>query len=264
MPTLLSFFPDDFDGTEHRFFEPFVGGGALSIALGDPTRTNYVPGENLYINDTNPDLILAYEAIRDRLSELTRCLDAMAVRKDRVEYELVRESDPTDKIERAARFIYLNKTCFNGLWRVNAKGVFNVPFGRLRNPTIYDEKNLKALSARLHGASVTRDDFTAAVSCARRGDLIYFDPPYIPLTLTSSFSQYAKEGFSVADQRRLATLVKDLTEKGVRVVLSNSSTPLAREIFSPVLRLHEIVVNRSISANSASRSPVAELIGTNY
>lgn len=264
VPSLLRFFPPGFDGRARRFFEPFVGGGALAIALGDPAHPYYVPGENLFINDANPDLILAYKALRDHMEELVEHLARLAVKKDRAAYEKVRNSMPTGTVPRAARFIYLNKTCFNGLWRVNARGAFNVPFGRLKNPTIYDEQNLHALNRRLQCATITCEDFEVAVEAAREGDLVYFDPPYIPLTLTSSFSQYAKEGFRLEDQHRLASLIGELTARGVQVLLSNSSTPLTEEIFSPVVEFRQILVKRSISASPASRASVAELIGTNF
>jgi DNA adenine methylase len=176
----------------------------------------------------------------------------------------IRAARYENEVRRAARFIYLNKTCFNGLWRVNSSGAFNVPFGRYKNPNILDEENLLLCSSRLKNAKISLSPFSKAVMSARKGDLVYFDPPYIPLTKTAAFSQYAKEDFGLKDQEELASVIKVLTAKGVRVILSNSDTKLTREIFGKYLRLRQILVARTISAKATTRQSVNEVIGTNY
>ena len=261
---LINSIPKSFDPKSNRYFEPFIGGGALVFALGDKTHELYIPGKNLYLNDSNPDLIVTYQVVRSEVDLLIKKLSKLARDTSKSAYEKVRSSKPEDEINRAARFIYLNKTCFNGLWRVNSKGLFNVPWGKLKDPLIFDEESLRACSNRLKGAHLTRADFGKAASKARKGDLVYFDPPYLPLTASANFSKYAKDDFTVEDHQRLADLIKALTKTGVHVVLSNSDTPLSREIFGPVLALRQISMNRSISASGNSRKPVMEILGTNF
>jgi DNA adenine methylase len=261
---IVESFPASFSFDDGRFFEPFVGGGALSLYLGDPRSDRFVPGKNLYINDLNPDLIITYTAIRDNLELLLKKLELLSKDLSREAFEKVRASRPNHEVDIAARFIYLNKTCFNGLWRVNGKGEFNVPWGQLKNPLIYDRENLVLVSDRLQKSKISNNAFATALVHARKGDLVYFDPPYIPLNATSSFSKYAKEDFGILDQFALAGVIDGLTSAGVHVVLSNSDTPLTRKIFGDSLNLHQISVNRSISANSSSRGSVKEVIGVNF
>ena len=201
---LIDSIPKSFDPKSDSYFEPFIGGGALVFALGDKTRELYIPGKNLYLNDSNPDLIVTYQVVRSEIDSLIKKLSRLAQDTSKSAYEKIRSSSPEDEIVRAARFIYLNKTCFNGLWRVNSKGVFNVPWGKLKNPLIFDEESLRACSNRLKGAHITRGDFGKAAAKAKKGDLIYFDPPYLPLTASANFSKYAKDDFTVEDHRRLA------------------------------------------------------------
>ena len=261
---LIDAFPADFDPKVNKFFEPFIGGGALSFALGNRESSIYVPGKNLIINDMNPDLVNVYKVVRDDLQALVKELRKFEKLNNSESFYEIRSATYDNKIKQAARFIYLNKTCFNGLWRVNSAGNFNVPFGRYKNPKILDLDNLIACSKRLQGARITHNTFSKAVEKAVRGDLVYFDPPYIPLTKTSAFSQYAKEDFGLEDQRELASLCKELTNRGVRVILSNSDTDLTREIFGRVVKLRQILVARTISAKATTRFAVHEVIGTNY
>ena len=263
-PLLIESFPEEFDPLRHRFFEPFIGGGALMFALGDKDKDFYIPGENLFINDLNPELTNVYEVIRDNVSGLIKALDALSKRINEKTFYEIRATVPRGKIARAARFIYLNKTCFNGLWRVNSHGVFNVPYGKSKNPSLYDEANLRACSKRLKGAIITNLGFDQAVAKAKKGDLVYFDPPYIPLTPSASFSAYAKEGFNQQEHELLAQTIKKLNEKGVYVLLSNSDTPLTRKIFRNVLTLRKVLMARSISSSGSTRKPVYEVLGMNY
>jgi DNA adenine methylase len=176
----------------------------------------------------------------------------------------MRSTIPRGKVARAARFIYLNKTCFNGLWRVNSKGEFNVPFGKAKNPSLFVESNLRACSKRLKGATITNLNFEEAVSKAKKGDLVYFDPPYIPLSPSASFSAYAKEGFGLSEQELLAKTIKKLNSRGVYVLLSNSDTPLTRKIFKDSLTLRKVLMSRTISSSGSTRKPVYEVLGMNY
>jgi DNA adenine methylase len=263
-PLIEQTFPFEFRGTNNSFFEPFVGGGALNLYLGNRNLRNYVPGSSLYINDLNPDLIITYKVIRDSVEDLIKTLKAFSAKLGKEDFIRMREYNPTSEIKRAARFIYLNKTCFNGLWRVNGKGEFNVPWGKLKNPKIFDAGELRVVSLRLQKSKISCTNFTTAVSEAKKGDLVYFDPPYIPLSSSASFSKYAKDDFGVMDHFALAGVIQGLNSKGVHVVLSNSDTPLSREIYGSLLELKQINVNRSISASSASRISVNELIGVNF
>lgn len=263
-PLLIDTFPEEFDPIKHRYFEPFLGGGALMFALGDETKDFFIPGENLFLNDVNPELTNVYEVIRDKVTPLIKALDSLSKKINEKSYYEIRAAVPRSKIDRAARFIYLNKTCFNGLWRVNSSGDFNVPFGKSKNPSLYDEANLRACSKRLKGATITNFDFVKAVAKAKKGDLVYFDPPYIPLTPSASFSAYAKEGFGLNEHEQLAQTIQKLNEKNVYVMLSNSDTPLTRKIFKKVITLRRVLMARSISSSGSTRNPVYEVIGMNF
>ena len=263
-PLLIDAFPSKFDPRVNRFYEPFIGGGALTFARGNPSSKVYVPGRNLYINDMNPDLVNTYKVIRDDVQLLIKELKKFEKLNDAESFYEIRASNFQNEVQRAARFIYLNKTCFNGLWRVNSSGLFNVPFGRYKNPNILDTENLILCSKRLQGSKISHGSFVDAVKKSKKGDVVYFDPPYIPLTKTAAFSQYAKEDFRIEDQLLLADTIKELSERGVNVILSNSDTPLTRKIFGQRLKLKQILVSRTISSKAATRKPVHEVIGTNY
>jgi DNA adenine methylase len=263
-PLLMETFPEDFNPEKHRYFEPFIGGGALMFALGNPEGKLSIPGKNLFINDLNPELTNTYEVIRDNVSALVKELEQMSKKINEKAFYEIRENVPRSKVARAARFIYLNKTCFNGLWRVNSKGEFNVPFGKSKNPSLFVEENLRACSKRLKGSTITNESFEKAVSKARKGDLVYFDPPYIPLSASASFSAYAKEGFGINEQEFLAETIGKLNAKGVYVLLSNSDTPMTRKIFRKSLTLRKVLMSRSISSSGSTRKPVYEVLGMNY
>jgi DNA adenine methylase len=147
---------------------------------------------------------------------------------------------------------------------VNSKGEFNVPFGKSKTPSLFIEENLRACSRRLKGSVITNESFEKAVSKARKGDLVYFDPPYIPLSASASFAAYAKEGFDLSDQESLSKTIEKLTSKGVFVLLSNSDTPMTRKIFRKTLTLRKVLMSRSISSSGSTRKPVYEVLGMNY
>ena len=263
-PIIEELFPSNFQGTNNLFFEPFMGGGALTFYLGNRNLKNFVPGKNLVLNDINPDLISTYQVLRDSVEELILELKVRSKDLSKDAFEKMRALKPKTDIVKAARFIYLNKTCFNGLWRVNNKGEFNVPWGKLRNPKIYDENELRLVSARLRGSKIINVNFATAVQEASKGDLVYFDPPYIPLSDSSSFSKYAKDDFGILDHFSLSGVIKGLTSRGVNVILSNSDTALTRKIYGDILDLRQLSVQRSISASSSSRILVKEILGVNF
>ena len=257
-------FPTKLNYDSAHYYEPFLGGGALAFYIGQKESPVYIPGSRIHLSDMNPDLISAYQVLRDDPLTLMRHLIKLGKNTDREAFEKVRSSRPNTKIEIAARFIYLNKTCFNGLWRVNSKGEFNVPWGKLQNPRIFDESILLANSKRLSGAKIAKRDFLNQLELAKKGDLVYLDPPYIPLSSSSSFSKYSKLDFDISNHEQLASSINSLTKRGVFVVLSNSDTSDTRKIFGDSMNLYQISVGRSISAKSESRKRVNEIIATNY
>lgn len=247
-----------------NFYEPFVGGGAIMLHLGDAGSEHYIPGNRIHINDMNPDLVITYQIIQRDVENLIIQLDNLSKDLSKEAYLKIRAVVPDDPVERAARFIYLNKTGFNGLWRVNNKGLYNVPWGQLKNPTIYAKQNLLECSGRLIGAEITHLNFSDALAQTKAGDMVYFDPPYIPLTASSSFSKYAKNDFSLENQIELKNNIMDLTSRKVNVILSNSDTPETRKIFGECLNLYQIDAARAISAKASSRGKVKEILGYNY
>lgn len=263
-PALIEAFPEDFDPTHHRFIEPFIGGGALTFALGNPLSEVFVPGKKLIVNDSNPELVNTYIVLRDQPTRLINALEELKKCVNSKRFYEIRKTVPKSRIQRAARFIYLNKTCYNGLWRVNSSGEFNVPFDKSSSNNLYDESNLYSCSERLQGSRITNLDYLEVTRWAKEGDFVYFDPPYIPRSRGESFSAYAKEGFGIENQLELAHEIQRLTSIGVHILLSNSDTPLTREIFGKHLTLRRLLMRRTISADGKSRKPVFEILGMNY
>jgi DNA adenine methylase len=242
--------------TIRRYFEPFIGSAALFFHL-QPRRAR--------LADCNRKLIEVYEVVRDDVEALIARLQPH--KNERKYYYQIRAQDPCtlDKVARAARIIYMNKTCYNGLYRENQKGEFNVPFGRYRRPRICDETRLRAASQALQGVELCASDFAEAVADAGEGDFVYFDPPYVPLNATSNFTSYSRFGFDEHDHRRLAATVDELTERGCRVMLSNSAAPLVYELYErPAYRLERIEARRNINSKADGRGPVTELLILNY
>jgi len=243
-----------------RYHEPFLGGGALFFGLYRAQKISQA-----FISDINAELIDAYIAIRDRVDDVIKFL-LQYPHSEEFYYEL-RSRDPwkLDLPERAARMIYLNKTGYNGLYRVNRQGKFNVPFGRYKSPKYYDHDNLKAVSKALQGISIKCTPFDKVMENAQAGDWVYFDPPYAPLSKTSSFTTYHVGGFSAEDQERLRDVCLALTAKGVYVTLSNSDTAPIRELYSASgFIIGEVHANRAINSKGGKRGKIRELIITNY
>lgn len=237
-----------------RYFEPFIGSAAVFFRLGY--------GRSL-LSDQNANLIETYRMVRD---DVEGVIAALRPHRNEADYfYAVRAQVPATPAARAARLIFLNKTCYNGLYRENSKGEFNVPFGRYKNPKICDEPRLRAAAAALQGVDLQVADFETAVRTAVPGDFVYFDPPYVPLSRSSNFTSYHKVGFSRDDHVRLAGVVDRLTEKGVRVMLSNSNAPLVRELYGRLpYRLIEITARRNINSKADKRGPIKELLILNY
>lgn len=237
-----------------RYFEPFLGGGAMFFYLQHPKS---------FLSDTNKELIELYEVVQNNVEELIRALKPYKNEHDYF-YE-VRAQNPAklNPIKRAARFIYLNKTCFNGLYRENSKGEFNVPFGRYKNPTICDAEGLRAASLALQNAQITHGDFCSILEKAKTTDFIYFDPPYQPLSKTSSFTSYTASGFNEDRQKHLSEVYRELSDQGCFVMLSNSDTPLIRELYKGFY-FYEVQASRAINSNGNGRGKITELIILNY
>lgn len=238
----------------NTYHEPFVGGAALFFYL-LPTRA--------VLLDTNEELVNLYRQIRTDVDDLLRRLREMKNAHSEEFYYDTRAAatNTLTPLERAARTVYLNKTCFNGLYRVNSKGQFNVPFGRYANPTIVDEDNLRRAAKALSTAEIVHADFESVLDRAQAGDFVYFDPPYDPLSVTSSFTGYTKNAFGRADQKRLAATFRELDHRGVHCLLSNSDTPFVRSLFED----YEIVgfqVPRFINSHGEKRGRVGEVAVT--
>ena len=258
LPQLREFLPE----TYNRYFEPFVGGGALFFNLKPKVA---------FINDANSELINSYKVIKNNPKELIRLLTYHKGKNSKEYFYNIREADRNGSIEkysdaeRAARILYMLRVNFNGLYRVNSKGQFNVPYGRYKNPKIVDEQNILAISDFLNTNEIKifNGDFQKAVGTATKNDLVYFDPPYVPLTATSDFTSYTAEGFGIVEQIRLRDLMIELTERGVKVMLSNSSAPLIYELYDG-FNIHIVQATRMINSKADGRGKLDEVIITNY
>lgn len=242
-----------------RYFEPFLGGGAIFFET---------QPEQALLSDCNPELINAWTVVRDQLEALLAALREHA--HDEAWYYEVRARKPRDlsPVDAAARTIFLNKTGFNGLYRLNSKGGFNVPFGRYDNPQICDEPNLRAVSERLASAELRVQDFEATLAEVGPGDVAYVDPPYVPATPTASFTSYTAAGFGDDDHRRLCHALLEVDRRGGRFILSNSDTPRTRALYAPLLDARGMVTGtvgarRSINRDPNRRGPAPELLVSN-
>lgn len=237
-----------------RYFEPFVGGAALFFFL-RPNRAT--------LTDINAELIDCYRAVRDRVEAV---IDALGHHTyDAAHYYRVRDLDPASLSlpERAARTIFLNKTGFNGLYRVNSAGRFNVPFGRYVNPSICNAPQLRACSAALQGVELEVRDFYHVLDHAVAGDFVYLDPPYVPVSSTASFTSYSAGGFGLRDQERLAELFAELDKRGVQVMLSNSDVPEIPRLYKG-FHIDRVEALRTINAKTDARGKVGEIVIRNY
>lgn len=261
LPEIASEFPGEFG----RYFEPFLGGGSVLFHV-----LRALPGRPCLALDTNPDLIAAYETIRDNVDLLVELLHGHVeqYRSGPEEYYYaIRAASPPGKAERAARMLFLNRTCFNGLYRVNSRGEFNVPFGRYARPNIVNERALRAASALLSSSclSIRRGDFGGVADEASRGDLVYMDPPYHPTSPTAGFTMYTRDDFGGGDLGRLAGVCAELDSRGCRVLLSNSDVPEVRRLFrTDRWRVRRLSVSRMINSDGSKRTGHSELLLKNF
>jgi DNA adenine methylase len=254
LPHLIHRIPNSFN----RYIEPFIGGGALFFAL--------QPRISL-LADCNPELISCYQVVRSDVDALIEELKGFRYEKEM--YYEVREWDrkpdfgQMSRVKRAARLIYLNKTCFNGLYRVNSKGHFNVPFGSYSDPTIVDPENLKACSTVLQRAIIQSSNFEQVLEIAEAGDFVYFDPPYAPTSDTADFTSYSKDGFDDAAQELLLLVCLQLNQRGVKWMVSNSNTPIIQELYRG-FKVEPIIASRAINSKASKRGAVIELLIRNF
>ncbi|AUA19762.1 DNA adenine methylase [Streptococcus suis] len=258
LPIIKSLMPDNYNS----YFEPFIGGGAVFFEL--------IPKKAI-INDFNSELINCYRQIKDNPQKLIQLLTKHQENNSKEYYLELRAVDRDNRInkmtdvERAARIMYMLRVNFNGLYRVNSKNQFNVPYGRYKNPKIVDSELILSISQYLNknNIEILTGDFEKAVEDVGAGDFVYFDPPYIPLSETSAFTSYTHEGFSYEEQVRLRDVFRKLDKKGAYVMLSNSSSPLVEELYKG-FNIHKVEAIRTNGAKASSRGKISEFIVTNY
>lgn len=260
IPQLQQFYPKTFN----KYFEPFFGGGAVFFSI--------QPKGESHINDINDTLIDAYIHIRDNVSLIISELqeierkykDLGEEQRQELYYKMRSDFNEAERgIKKTVSLIFLNKTCFNGLYRENSKGHFNVPFGRYANPRICDDENLRATSQAFLNTHISSTSFEEATQKAASGDFVYFDPPYHPLNSTSSFTSYHEDGFAAKDQERLRNLFVELDKRGCYVMLSNSTAPLIEDLYKNY-RKEYVYAGRSINASGNGRGKIPELVVLNY
>lgn len=251
LPELLSRMPSSFG----RYYEPFAGGAALFFRV--------APGRAV-LGDDNKDLVNLYSTVGKKVDDVIRRLAVHRRLHNEEHYYSMRErwndaSVSWTAVDRAAAFVYLNKTCFNGLWRVNRSGHFNVPMGRYQDPPICAIESLRAAGAVLRRAELRNEHYRETVRDAKAGDFLYFDPPYDPVTTTANFTGYTAGSFGPDDQRELAELARKLWARGCKVMLSNSDTPFIRSLYKG-FRVDKVRCGRAINSNAAKRGDVDEVI----
>ena len=251
IPQYLPYFPKKFT----NYYEPFLGGGAVFFHL---------QPKSAVLTDINANLINTYCCVRDRVEELITYLNKHELRHNKEYYYDVRSYPGGTEIERAARLIYLNKTCFNGLYRENSKGEFNVPMGKYKNPRICNADLLRSVSALLKSVTIEQRHFEDVLKYAHSAeDFVYFDPPYFPINDTSYFTSYSRDAFTKDDQIRLREVFAELASKKVKVLLSNSDCEFIRELYSG-FKIYPILAARAINSKAKLRGKVAEVLITSY
>jgi DNA adenine methylase len=245
------------------YHEPFLGSGAVFFHI--KAQLGF---RRCTLSDNNADLIAAFSAVRNDADQVIAALERHRAQHNEEYFYQVRAIDPDrlaamSEVERGARLIYLNKTCFNGLYRVNSRGLFNVPMGRYANPGICDPDLIRGASAALRQVSLSAGEFSSVLKRARPGDMVYFDPPYDPVSTTSYFTAYTKAAFGEVQQRDLARVYRDLDARGCRVMLSNSDTPFVRQLYQGY-DVRKLMARRLINSKSDRRGQVAEVVVLNY
>lgn len=249
--------PECFNPESNTYFEPFVGGGAVFFDI--------LP-KHAELSDTNRELVITYNVIKDNVDGLIKSLKKHIYNKEYYLEVRAQDINELSDIEIASRFIFLNRTGFNGMYRVNKSGQFNVPFGRYKNPLICDENNLRKVSEALQKITITHRDYKNVLKLAKIGDFIYFDPPYYPLNPTSSFTAYTAKGFFEKEQIELRDTFVKLHERGCFVMLSNSDTSFINELYSGLegVSVNKIIAGRAINSKGSKRGKINEVLITNY
>lgn len=249
--------PEDFDPITNTYFEPFVGGGAVFFDL--------LP-ETAYLSDLNNELVVTYNVIKNDVENLIKSLKKHKLDKEYFLKMRAQNPEKLSDLNTASRFIYLNRTCFNGMYRVNSKGGFNVPFGKYTNPLICDENNLRKASKALKNVEIKKQDYKEVLKKAKKGDFVYFDPPYYPVSKTASFTSYTSESFLDKEQIELRDTFVELHKRGCFVMLSNSDTPFINKIYSEPkgLRITKVQAGRAINSDASKRGKITEVLVTNY
>ena len=250
------FFPKKIE----RYIEPFTGGGAIAFYI----LKHYKPKE-VYLSDINEELINAYNVIKNNVNDLITELEILKANHSKEHYYKIRDVDPStlDDVKKAARFIYLNKTCFNGLYRVNSKGKFNVPIGSYKNPGIVQNDELLEISSLLKNTKIEVKQFHETTKYAKKGDYVYLDPPYFPLDKKSSFTTYTKDNFLEKEQIKLAEVFEELHKKGCNVMLSNSDTDFIKNLYAKY-NINFVKATRMINCDATKRGEINEVVVTNY
>jgi DNA adenine methylase len=254
VPTIMQHVPV-FSGHYH---EPFVGGGAVFLALYEAERLAY--GASV-LNDANAELINAYSVVKSKTADLIRGLQSIKHSKET--YYRIRESESTMPLGRAVRFIYLNKSCFNGLYRVNGKGKFNVPIGSYKNPTLVEPEVMQVWSEALKGVELYSEDFEKRLSAVKRGDFVYADPPYLPRSKTANFTSYTVLKFDEKDHERLVQSLTDVHKRGAKFLCSQGDSDTIRQLYK-AFTIVPVIVRHSVGASASSRGGVRELLIRNY
>ena len=259
---LLEQFKPLFPKKIERYFEVFVGGGAVLFYIIKTYKPKYV-----FISDINEELINTYEVIKNDVESLIKELKKLKQLHSKEVYYEIREENPKllSSLTRASRFIYLNKTCFNGLYRVNSKGGFNVPMGSYKDPTICQEKELREVSKLLKNVEIKIMSFEEITKLAKKDDFIYLDPPYYPLKNGKSFTTYTKGNFLEKEQRQLKEVFSKLDKKGCNVMLSNSDTEFIKDLYKDYKdKIKFVNANRMINCDGSKRGKIKEVVVLNY
>jgi DNA adenine methylase len=261
---LLQQFEPFFPGSIQSYCEPFLGGGAVFFHL----KARF-PKMRVALRDNNQELINCYQVVRDSVQDLMSCLDEhlhqFRAQGEPYYYHVRKMHKLSGAVERASRMIFLNKTCYNGLWRVNGRGEFNVPVGSYRpeKVSLYDAANLLAAHRALENVDLSVQDFRKTMAAATDGDFLYVDPPYYPLSRTANFTSYTKEEFGQDEQRELASRFSSAARRGARLMLSNSDTPLIRDLYAE-FNLNTVRARRAVNCDGTKRGLVSELIVLSY
>ena len=281
LDTIQEFYPLELGKTITKYVEPFIGGGAVLFDILNKYGSKL---DEVYISDINAELIDTYKVIKEEPDELIKELKILENQhlpidkegrkkiydSNRSTYNKEKKKENRDKILIASHFIYLNKTCFNGLYRVNSRGSFNVPMGDIKNPTICDEKNIKAVSKKLQNVTIERASYRESKKYIDSNTFVYFDPPYRPLTTSSSFKSYTEVDFNDECQEDLAKYVKELTQIGAKVALSNSDPKNVNpddDYFDNLYNfanVYRVQATRMINSKSSGRGMINEILVTNY